>query len=230
MQPKAVSPPDALAPVDTRVRFSLRGVFIVIAAIGAWLAAVAPWFREWTGEQRLAFSLVCGSTALGAISTTVFRSVLRIRAERRAGVVRFRLSQTITRFALFFGVGTGLFTLALSTVLAFMQAIYPQTRAHGGAWIWNMLAYQNGASLALAGLGVWWKTTHLEFCDDGILCGFVIQPWSNVRGYRWGGDPHRLILQWRRWGVVTVRVNASDKPAIEQYLKMRLAANSRPQS
>lgn len=229
LQP-AHPPVEALAPVDTRVRFSLRGVFIAIAAIGAWLAAVAPWFREWNWDQRRAFLMVCGSTALGAISMTLFRSALRIRAERRAGVARFRLSQTITRFAFLFGVATGLFAFGLSMTFAFTQAIYTGVSTLQLFWISNLLAFHMGTNLAAAALGVWWKTTGLELCDDGILYGFVIQPWGNVRGFRWGGrDSHQLVLQWRRWGAVTVRVDASDKRAVEQFLDERLAATSRPQ-
>lgn len=231
MQQPADAAIESLTPLDTRVRFSLRGIFIAVAAIGAWLAAVAPWFREWNWDQRGAFLMIWCSMALGAISMAAIFYSRRVRAQRRAGAVHFRLPMPINRYALFFGVAAGLFAFGISTVLAFTQAIYPEMRAHGGAWIWNLLACQNGGSLAMAGLGVWWKTTRLELCDEGVLGGFGIQPWSNVRGFRWGGsDPDQLVLQWRRWGVVTVRVNASDKPAVEQFLKTRLAANSRLQS
>jgi hypothetical protein len=169
--------------------------------------------------------------ALGAVLMAVFLYSRRVRAQRRAGAVRFRLPMPINRYALFFGVAAGLFAFGISTVLAFTQAIYPEMRAHGGAWIWNLLACQNGGSLAMAGLGVWWKPTLLELCDGGVLGGFGIQPWSNVRGFRWGGsDSHQLVLQWGRWNAVTVQVDASDKRAVEQFLDERLAATSRPQS
>ncbi|HVW37048.1 MAG TPA: hypothetical protein VHB99_07075 [Pirellulales bacterium] len=228
MQPQPDSPPEALAPLDTRVRFSLRGIFIATAVVAAWLAAVTPWFREWDGEQRLAFLLIWGSTMLGAIVTVVVLRSRRTHAERSAGQVRFRLPVMNTRLALFCGLGVGLFVLVLSTGLGFYQAINPSSREFGGIWTWNFMALENGAILALAGLGTWWRTTNLEFCDEGIVTGFGMLPWKKMRGFLWGGsDPNLLVLQCP-WTVVTVRVHAGDKRAIEQFLGQRLAANSRP--
>jgi hypothetical protein len=222
MQPQAESPPEALAPVDTRVRFALRGVFIAIAAIGAWLAAVAPWFREWTGEQRRAFVMVWCSTALGAVSMAVFLYSRRVRAQRRSGAVRFRLPTPITRYAWLFGLGAVLLAFSLSTAIAFYQAVYPPARAFGGSWIYNFLAVENGAILAMGGLGMWWKTTRLELCDEGVLGGFGIQPWSSIRGFRFDdGASQRLVLQCR-WNSITVQVDPSDKLTIEQFLASRL--------
>lgn len=230
MQPPANSPPDALAPVDTRVRFSLRGVFMLTAAAAAWLAAVSPWFRGWSGDQRGVFLMVWCSTALGAVSMAVFLYSRRIRAQRRSGAVRFRLPMPITRYAWLFGLGAVLLAFSLSTAIAFYQATYPPARASGGSWIYNLLAVENGAILAMGGLGMWWKTTRFELCDEGVLSGFGIQPWSSIRGFRFGdGNPQRLVLQCR-WNAITVQLDPSDRPAVAQYLAERLATNSRPQS
>lgn len=230
MQPPADPSPEALSPVDTRVRFSLRGIFMLTAAAAAWLAAVAPWFRGWNWDQRSAFLMVWCSTALGAVSMAVFLYSRRIRAQRRSGAVRFRLPMPSTRYARLFGLGARLLAFGLTTAIGFYQAIYPLSRAHGGTWIFNLLAVENGAMLALGAVGAWWKTTHLELCDEGVLSGFGIQPWSSIRGFRFGdGNPQRLVLQCR-WNAITVQVDPSEKPVIEQYLAKRLATNSRPQS
>jgi hypothetical protein len=178
--------------------------------------------REWTGEQRRAFLMVWCSTALGGISMAVFLYSRRVRAQRRAGAVRFRLPTPITRYAWLLGLGVGLFVFGLTTAIGFYQAMYPSSRAHGGSWIYNLLAVENGAILAMGGLGLWWKTTRLELCDEGVLGGFGIQPWSSIRGFRFGdGDPQRLVLQCR-WNAVTVQVDPSDKLTIEQFLASRL--------
>lgn len=224
MQQPANAAIESLTPLDTRVRFSLRGVFMLTAAAAAWLAAVAPWFRGWNWDQRGVFLMVWCSTALGAASMVVFLYSRRIRAQRRSGAVRFRLPTPITRYAWLFGLGAVLLAFSLSTAIAFYQATYPPARAYGGSWIYNLLAVENGAILAMGGLGMWWKTTCFELCDEGVLSGFGIQPWSNIRGFRFrDGNPQRLVLQCR-WNAITVLVDPSDRPAIEQFLLSRISA------
>jgi len=43
------------APLESRVRFSLRGMLIATAAAAACFAAVTPWFQAWNAEQKKAF-------------------------------------------------------------------------------------------------------------------------------------------------------------------------------
>jgi hypothetical protein len=216
---------ESLVPSDTRFRFTLRGAFLAIAAVSVWLAAVAPWFREWNGEQRVAFLTICGATAFGAALMAAALYSKRVDAKRRAGVTRFRLTPTSTRRMWLVGIGAAIFVIGVSTAMGFYQAIYPESRAHGGAWVWSLLAAQNGAIAAMAALGIRWRTTQFELCDGGILTGFGIQPWNSVRGFRWrNSDSNQLVLQFR-WNVVVVgvQINAHDKPAVEKFLSERIA-------
>jgi hypothetical protein len=144
MQLQPDLPPEVLAPVDTRVRFSLRGVFIAIALIAAWLAAVTPWFRQWNADERGAFLLVWCSMALGAVLMAVFLYSRRVRAQRRAGAVRFRLPMPIARYASVISLGAGVSLFGLSTAIGFYQAMNPSSRAHGGIWVWNLIAVNVG--------------------------------------------------------------------------------------
>ncbi len=216
---------ESLVPSDTRFRFTLRGAFIAIAAVAVWLAAVAPWFREWNGEQRLAFLTTCGATAFGAALLATVLYMKRVDAKRRAGVTHFRLTPTTTRRMWLLGIGAAIFSIGLSTAIGFCQAIYPESRAHGGAWVWSLLAAQNGAIAAMAALGMRWRTAQFELCDGGILTGFGIQPWTSLRGFRWRScDSNQLVLQFR-WNVVVVgvQINARDKSAVEKFLSERIA-------
>lgn len=84
------------------------------------------------------------------------------------------------------------------------------------------MAIQVGAMLAMAGLGIWWRTGCLELCDNGVLQAFKFVPYIAIRGFRWGATSPNLLLVQVGWMLVTASVHPADRPAIEQFLRGRL--------
>jgi hypothetical protein len=220
-----VPEPEALV---SRVRFSLRGMLIGTAAAAACLAAVTPWFQAWNAEQKKAFLIFWGEFALTVTATVAFRCALRVRAERRAGPVRYRLRPSLTKFFAFLTTGGMVLLLGLSVCSSFLSAILADARTSAWGSVPHFVVIQLGMSTAGAALGIWWKSASLELCDGGILRDAAVAPWRVLSGFRWGStDPNLLVLQYRR-AIATFLVNPSDKAAVEQFLTSRLAANVGP--
>jgi hypothetical protein len=221
--------PASSTPLESRARFTLRDMFIGTAVAAAALAAVAPWFWQWDGEQRATFLSVWCSMTLGAALMSVLTCWRRIREELPAGLVRFRLPQTATsRFASFSKTALAL-GVAVYFLLRFAKGTYGNAHIFGTSWIPELCAFMAGMGFNIATFWIALKSTScLELSDAGILNGVDIVPWSDVCGFRWGGnDPNLLMLQCQ-WHLLTFRVNPADKPAIEEFVANRLAANNRP--
>lgn len=211
MQPKASQYPAAL---ETRVQFTVRSVLLGTTLVAVGVALVAPWFRQWTSEQRAAFLATWCNLAAGAIAAVAVACVTRVRAERRAGAARYRLPSANKTWPTLLMViiwatliiGYSLFkTLATSVVAA--------------PWLWfDFVGIQYGVTFALAALGIWWRADCLELCDLGLLRGPVLFPWKAFRGFRWGSfDPNILILQGR-FSITTWRVRPDCKAVVDQFL------------
>lgn len=216
----------APVPLESPARLSLRDMFLVTALAAACLAVVAPWFREWSPERRTAFLSVWCSMTLGAASISAYRSLRRVRQRRPAGLLRFPLRQTIgDRMVSFGGVAMVLWG-ATYMLWILSEAVY-LSRGWRGAWIWHFFAFGVGMSIDLAGLWIVWKSTsYLELRNAGIPHGIDVLPWGEIRSFRWGGsDPNLLVLQCPL-SVMTFRVRAVDRPAIDEYLASRVATKS----
>ncbi len=210
-------------PLETRVRFSLRSILIGTAIVAVAVALLAPWFRQWNAEQRKAFVLVWCNVAFGAGITVIAGCIQRVRAEKRAGPVHFRLPLSMTRFGGGAAVGMALFLLSIVTGYSVFKSLHP-TGAIPALPV-DFVAIQCGVTFGLAGLGLWLKTSCLELCDAGMLSASHFIPWKLIRNVRWGGsDPNLLVVQRGR-GVTTARANPADKQAIDQFLQSRMAEN-----
>jgi hypothetical protein len=208
----------APAPLESRVRFSLRGVFITTAAVAICLAAISPWLRHRTADERKALAKIWGNVAAGAVATVGGGCVLRLREERRAGAARYRLPLSVTALAAVCSVAGSLFLLAMVALVSFVE-VPPANQMP----VFNTVAIQAGVVAALAGLGLWWRSGCLELCDNGLLQGFNLIPYKSIRGFRWGTSGPNLLVVQVGLMTVTVRLHAEDKPGIEQYLQSRLA-------
>jgi hypothetical protein len=213
-----LSPVDHTAPpLESRVRFTLRGIFIATAIVAVCLAAVAPWLRHRTTDERQALAKIWGNVAAGVIATVVGGCALRLREERRAGAARYRLPLSVTRLAGAGSVSGALFMLSMVAVVSF-DDVPPANQLP----VVNSMAIQVGIMAALAGLGLWWRTGCLELCDNGVLQAFKLIPYKSIRGFRWGTTAPNLLVVQVGWMVVTVCVRLADKPGIEQFLQSRL--------
>jgi hypothetical protein len=220
MQPDVVQETPTL---ETRVRFSLRSILIGTAVVAVAVALLAPWFRQWNAEQRKAFVLVWCNVAFGAGITVIAGCIQRVRAEKRAGPVHYRLPLSTTGFGSAWAIGMALFMLSIVIGYSLFRAMPPG----GGtpALPVDFVAIQCGITFGLAGLGLWLKTACLELCDAGMLSASHFIPWKLIRYVRWGGsDPNLLVVQ-RGLGVTTARANPADKQAIDQFLQRRMADN-----
>lgn len=220
MKPSSAQPAPVAslpAPLESRVRFTLRGMLIATAAVAVCLAAVAPWLRQCTADKREAFLIIWGNVGAGMAIAVVAGCTLRRQAERRAGAARYRLPLAITKLAAIFSVGGPLIMLGIVALFSFVAV-----PAGAQAPVFNPMAIQCGAMVALAGLGLWWRTGCLELCDAGLVqaCQFIA--YESIRGFRWGSGSADLLLVQVGWMTVTVRVVAADKPQVEQFLQSRL--------
>jgi hypothetical protein len=208
------------APLDSRVRFSLRGMLIGTAVVSVCLAIAAPWLRQLNAKQRTAFIQFSCNVGAGAGAAIVVGCALRLRAERRAGAARYRLPSSHTTHGGFFAAAVALFWAgAFATYASF--AI--QFNNGGPSWLAiDFTAVQYGFLLALYALGTWWNTACLELCDAGILHGCMLVPYKSIRGFRWGASNPNLLVIRVGWSVVTVRADPADTPAIEQFLTAHL--------
>lgn len=85
--------------LESRVRFTLRGMFIATAIVAVCLAAVAPWLRHRTADERKALAKIWSNIAAGAVVAVAAGCATRLREERRAGPARYRLPLSVTRLA-----------------------------------------------------------------------------------------------------------------------------------
>lgn len=210
----------AAAPLESRVRFSLRGMFITTAAIAVCLAVVGPWLRHRTADERTALAKIWGNVAAGAVATVVGGCMLRLREERRAGAARYRLPRSLTALAAVCSVAGSLFLLAMVALLSLIEI-----PAAGQTPVINTMAIQAGILAALTGLGLWWRSGCLELCDNGVLQGFQFVPYGSIRGFRWGTSGPNLLVVQVGLMTLTVRVCAEDKPGLEQFLRSRARAD-----
>lgn len=215
-QPLSTSVEIAAAPLESRVRFSLRGMFIATAAIAVCLAAIGPWLRHRTTDERTALAKIWGNVAAGAVAAIVGGCALRLRAERRAGAARFRLPLSITALATACSMAMSLLMVTTVALLSFVEI-----SAADQIPLLNAMAIQAGVVAALAGLGLWWRSGCLELCDNGLLQAVQLISYESIRGFRWGtSGPNLLVVRFGSM-TVTVRVRAEDKPGIEQFLRSR---------
>jgi hypothetical protein len=216
------------APLESRVRFSLRGMLIATAAAAACFASVTPWFQAWNAEQKKAFLIFWGEFALVVTATVAIRCALRVRTERRAGPVRYRLRPSITKIAILLSICSAIFRLGLAVCLSLMSAMVADVRSSALRYLPHILVVHVGMSLGGAAVRIWWETTCLELCDGGILGNAAFAPWRTLSGVRWGtSNPNLLVLQYPR-SIGTVLVNPCDKAALEQFLGNRLDENAGP--
>lgn len=192
-------------------------MLLTTAAVAVCLAAIGPWLRHRTADERRALAKIWGNVGAGAVATVVGGCLLRLREERRAGAARYRLPLSVTPLAAICSVAGSLFMLSMVALLTFVEIPVANQMP-----VFNMVAIQAGVVAALAGLGLWWRSGCLELCDNGLLQGFQLISYESIRGFRWGtSGPNLLVL---RVGLMTVtlRVRAEDKPGIEQLLRSRL--------
>lgn len=206
----------AAAPLESRVRFTLRGMFIITAAIAVCLAAIGPWLRHRTADEHKALAKIWGNVAAGATATIVVGCVLRLREERRAGAAHYRLPLSVTTLSAVCSVAGSLFLLAMVALVSFVEI----PAANQTPFI-NTMAIQAGVLAALAALGFWWRSGCLELCDNGLLQDLRLIPYESIRGIRWGTSGPNLLVVQVGLMTVTVRVTAEDKPHIEQFLRSR---------
>ncbi|HVX11945.1 MAG TPA: hypothetical protein VHC22_12245 [Pirellulales bacterium] len=205
--------------LETRVQFTVRGVLLGTTLIAIGVALVAPWFQQWTAEQRRSFLWTWCALGVGAGVAVVVASVRRVRAERRAGAARYRLP----RSTLWPAVLMALFWAAMVVAYSLFMALGAGGVPARGLWL-GFLSLQYGAMFAIAALRVWWRADCLELCDAGLLRGSLLIPWANFCDFHWGTfDPNTLILQGR-WGITTWRVDPDRKAAIEHFLASHVAA------
>lgn len=190
---------------------------IATALIALGMAAVAPWLRQRSAEERKALLAIWGNVGAGMTIAVVAGCAARLHAERQAGTARHRLPLSITRFATVCSIGWALFMLGMVAMLSIaslpMGARVP---------IFEPTSIQCGVVAALAGLGLWWRAGCLELCDAGLVQACQFTPYKAVRGFRWGSSSPNLLLVQVGWMTVTVRVATADKPSVEQFLQNRL--------
>lgn len=217
MNQPLVTPADvAAAPLESRVRFTLRGMFVATAAIAVCLAAIGPWLRHRTTDERKALAKIWGNVAAGAVATVVGGCAFRLREERRAGAARYRLPLSVTAVATACSVAMSLFMLTMVAILSLVDI--PEADQMP---LFNMLAIQAGVVAASAGLGLWWRAGCLELCDNGLLQAFQLTSYESIRGFRWGTSGPNLLVVRLGLTTVTVRVRAEDRPGIELFLRSR---------
>ncbi|HUY92157.1 MAG TPA: hypothetical protein VMV10_25670 [Pirellulales bacterium] len=226
MQPHPDPPIESPALPESRIRFSLRGVFIGTAAAAAILALLAPWFRQWDDAEQTYFVVFWANAAVGAAATAAIGCTMRVRLERRAGRAYYRLPRCVSRFA-FFGLGAPVVQFVLLAVSSSLHS----TRINSGPFpqwaVFDWFAILLGAGIAMTSFNVCWNAG-LEICEKGLITNGVLIPWNLIRGYRWAASNPGLLLIQCRHSVVSVNANAADKPTIEQCLDKPLAANSQP--
>lgn len=213
------------AALESRVRFTLRGMLAGMMATSAFMAAAAPWSRQLNAEQHKALLLLSCNVAISAVATVVFSCVQRVRVERRAGAARYRLASSLSTSGAIFAAGAALFWSGSLVSYAFASVSLINARPQ--RVVFDFTAVQFGILLAASALELWWKTECLELCDSGVVRGCNFPPYKSIRGFRWGtSSPNLPVVSFGR-SIVTLRAEPADRLAIEQFLRVRL---SPPQS
>ncbi len=209
-------------PLESQMRFTLRGMLIATAAAAVCLAAVAPRFQQWNAEQRKAFLLVLGQAAAGVGAGIAIACTLRLRAERHAGPVRFRLPAREPTFGDLSPPALVLAMVVVRLVLAVWSDDSPLPSEFP-----DVPTLMLGFVFASLLLRVWWGMDGMELCDGGVLTSGVLQSWQSIRSFRWGASNPNLLVLTQRWRTFTAHANPADRPAIEKFLASRLAENAK---
>lgn len=200
-------------PLDSQVRFSLRGMLIATAVAAACLIAVAPRFHQWNAEQRKAFLLVLGHLTAGAGAGIVMACGSRLRAERHAGAVRYRLPAREPKLADLSPPMLVLAMVIVRAVLAVWSDDAPQ--AHQ---IPDLPTLMLGFVFASLLLRIWWGTECVELCDGGVLTNGVLLSWQSIRSFRWGASNPNLSNsrheQMRRFRPETSRAGRPPRSSV----------------
>ncbi len=210
---------------ESRVRFSLRSMLIGMAVVAVGAALLAPWFQQWNGQQRKAFLLFWANLGGGAAVTVVIGCIMQVQTERRAGRTHFQLPFSTSAFGYLGAIAVALVLLGGVLLYSFHVAESTTQDATQTTVDFNLIRF--GIFLGWGGLAIWWKAACLELCEACVVNALQFAPWQAVRGLRWGSsNPNLLLLQYER-AIVTAKINPADRPAIEQFLASRLAANTK---
>lgn len=192
----------ATPPGKTAIQFGLRAILGSIAAFAVFFAVVAPAFRVWGASERQAFLVVWATAFLTGIGFLVVICFLRLRAERRAGLVCFVLPQSNHRLRYAGAALNCVLMVGLLAAMAWLQRWqahqFAEMNKHGGTArfspLWSVPAgISFGMPLAMLSTALWWRTFRVELCEHGVIHFVSFVPWSSIR-YEFEDRSARLTL------------------------------------
>jgi hypothetical protein len=193
---------------QTIMQYSLRGMLLATLGVAVLCAVIIP-LLKYLNLDAADLRWRLGWTAAGAVSTVVFRCVMRYKIEHKCGALLAVItsqSKSSRRWAIAAGFIGG-------AALVFL-GLYEGSSSPAGDPI-SMNSLFGGCFLASAFLSLWWKEiAHAcELCEHGVVADSMrLLPWSSFRGYRRAYDNSLQLLL--KHDFFTLRVPPDQEPRV----------------
>ena len=225
--PGSPTPRDA-----TEVRFGMRAMLMVMAAVAVVTTALGAFVRHFPKDVQLRLSVFWGILAVILAGLIAFHARRRYVAERQAGRVLFLLaphSYFIPRAPGFARAVAGALLLAVAPAVWIVGSF---EIAYGDLWsVWfhpsGIINTING--LIATGTGVtilWWR--HVRLAEKGIVLRSRFIPWGG--GLRWYWDACNkdvIVLESPKFKRVAAKVPNADRKAVDMLLTERCTEHTR---
>jgi hypothetical protein len=185
------------------VQFGLRAILGCTAAVAVFFAVAAPSLHAWSGTERQAFLTVWITAFVTGGGFVVSYCLLRLRAERRAGRLRYVLPLLNARPWYWTSAVLFVAVVGLVVVMSLMQQrqalLFAEMMKQGGthpfsAW-WSIPpGISAGMPLAMSGTLLWWRALRIELCEHGIVYFSAFLPWSSF-SCQLEGEPALLTVR-----------------------------------
>lgn len=203
------------------LQFSLRGLALLMLAVGVYLGALAPWLRNYTSTQLWRFWLFWLCTLAGTFAFLVLFGVLQRKAEIGAGRVHYVLDRGAGGRLLF--ALAGIVQVAVCTNFAFMFSGWEDIPPNFWAVV---LAPFFGSGGAMMLVMVWWRMDQVQLREQGLLMPLGWIPWNLVQSWGWleqSGRPTLCVNTNRR--EFRLRVDESGRSGVEEFLAQHVPSS-----
>lgn len=232
-------PSSKAASEPSDVRFSVRGLLIVMVPVAIASALLGPYFRNIPPEERGRIAMLWGLGLVVALAQLVRFARSRFQIEKVAGGKFFALPR---RDKFFLSVGGPGVTLVGGFVIIALGLLYLVLRGHGSvparrsSGMFYELVFPAlicGTLIARGIMLIWWQRM-VQLRANGLLNGLQFLPWSHVTGHRverqnWivEGVDHRQVDTQFMFGVPADQA-ASVAALLTEKISPRVRDTSQP--
>jgi hypothetical protein len=186
----------------TKVQYGIKHMMVLTVVVAIVAAAVGPFVRSWDAKRQLSFAIRIAGALLVLAGYIYWLCRYRMRAERRAGEVIFRIRTShgpLARGILIGAIGSLVVLMLILTILEIQ--LWNDRRA----LIVDLVSSSVWLVVLIAPFvtWLWWglDARSIEVCERGfILGGNTFLSYSKLKHYHWERYGAKKLILFRYWG------------------------------